>query len=78
MAPVVTGPKRTNKKGGQGQYTFVLDEGGVIASLVDSISLQKLINDHLVFNQNPVFSVIADDGTSTPGKERQSPSHGKF
>ncbi|KAF1950660.1 hypothetical protein CC80DRAFT_482245 [Byssothecium circinans] len=43
MAPVVTGPKRTNKK---------------------------------AFNQNPVFSVLADDGASTPGKERQSPSHG--
>ncbi|KAF1998013.1 hypothetical protein P154DRAFT_524333 [Amniculicola lignicola CBS 123094] len=43
MAPVVTGPKRTNKKG---------------------------------FNQNPVFSVLADDGASTPGKDRQSPSHG--
>ncbi|KAJ4370375.1 hypothetical protein N0V83_004893 [Neocucurbitaria cava] len=44
MAPVVTGPKRTNKK---------------------------------AFNQNPVFSVLADDGASTPGKDRQSPSHGK-
>ncbi|EUC35448.1 hypothetical protein COCCADRAFT_90868 [Bipolaris zeicola 26-R-13] len=43
MAPVVTGPKRTNKKG---------------------------------FNQNPVFSIAADDGTSTPGRDRQSPSHG--
>lgn len=43
MAPVVTGPKRTNKK---------------------------------AFNQNPVFSVLADDGASTPGKDRQSPSHG--
>ncbi|CBX98522.1 hypothetical protein IAQ61_007849 [Plenodomus lingam] len=43
MAPVVTGPKRTNKK---------------------------------AFNQNPVFSVIADDGASTPGRDRQSPSHG--
>ncbi|KAF2740553.1 hypothetical protein EJ04DRAFT_482701 [Polyplosphaeria fusca] len=43
MAPVVTGPKRTNKK---------------------------------AFNQNPVFSVLPDDGASTPGKERQSPSHG--
>ncbi|KAF2015966.1 hypothetical protein BU24DRAFT_492146 [Aaosphaeria arxii CBS 175.79] len=28
------------------------------------------------FNQNPVFSVLADDGASTPGKDRQSPSHG--
>ncbi|KAF2749906.1 ino eighty subunit 1 [Sporormia fimetaria CBS 119925] len=28
------------------------------------------------FNQNPVFSVLADDGTSTPGRDRQSPSHG--
>lgn len=44
MAPVVTGPKRTNKK---------------------------------AFNQNPVFSVVADDGASTPGRDRQSPSHGK-
>ncbi|KAL5114766.1 hypothetical protein ACEQ8H_007328 [Pleosporales sp. CAS-2024a] len=44
MAPVVTGPKRTNKKSG--------------------------------FNQNPVFSVLADDGASTPGRDRQSPSHG--
>lgn len=44
MAPVVTGPKRTNKK---------------------------------AFNQNPVFSVVADDGVSTPGRDRQSPSHGK-
>lgn len=43
MAPVVTGPKRTNKK---------------------------------AFNQNPVFSVLADDGASTPGRDRQSPSHG--
>lgn len=43
MAPVVTGPKRTNKK---------------------------------AFNQNPVFSVIADDGPLTPGRDRQSPSHG--
>ncbi|KAF1965763.1 ino eighty subunit 1 [Bimuria novae-zelandiae CBS 107.79] len=43
MAPVVTGPKRTNKK---------------------------------AFNQNPVFSVVADDGASTPGRDRQSPSHG--
>jgi hypothetical protein len=43
MAPVVTGPKRTNKK---------------------------------VFNQNPVFSVLADDGASTPERGRQSPSHG--
>ncbi|KAF1846028.1 uncharacterized protein K460DRAFT_313073 [Cucurbitaria berberidis CBS 394.84] len=43
MAPIVTGPKRTNKKG---------------------------------FNQNPVFSVLADDGASTPGRDRQSPSHG--
>ncbi|KAL5401356.1 hypothetical protein PMIN03_011585 [Paraphaeosphaeria minitans] len=43
MAPVVTGPKRTNKK---------------------------------AFNQNPVFSVVADDGVSTPGRDRQSPSHG--
>ncbi|KAF1920265.1 hypothetical protein BDU57DRAFT_438414 [Ampelomyces quisqualis] len=42
MAPVVTGPKRTNKK---------------------------------AFNQNPVFSVLADDGASTPGRDRQSPSH---
>ncbi|KAF2683455.1 hypothetical protein K458DRAFT_305466 [Lentithecium fluviatile CBS 122367] len=43
MAPVVTGPKRTNKK---------------------------------AFNQNPVFSVLAEDGASTPGRDRQSPSHG--
>jgi Ino eighty subunit 1 len=43
MAPVVTGPKRTNKK---------------------------------VFTQNPVFSVLADDGASTPERGRQSPSHG--
>ncbi|PVI01362.1 hypothetical protein DM02DRAFT_727986 [Periconia macrospinosa] len=43
MAPIVTGPKRPNKK---------------------------------AFNQNPVFSVLADDGASTPGRERQSPSHG--
>ncbi|KNG49173.1 hypothetical protein TW65_04154 [Stemphylium lycopersici] len=43
MAPVVTGPKRTNKK---------------------------------AFNQNPVFSIAADDGASTPGRDRQSPSHG--
>jgi Ino eighty subunit 1 len=28
------------------------------------------------FNQNPVFSVLADDGASTPGRDRQSPSHG--
>ncbi|KAF2876516.1 hypothetical protein BDV95DRAFT_560955 [Massariosphaeria phaeospora] len=42
MAPVVTGPKRTNKK---------------------------------AFNQNPVFSVLADEGVSTPGRDRQSPSH---
>lgn len=26
------------------------------------------------FNQNPVFSVLADDGASTPGRDRQSPS----
>ncbi|KAF3041441.1 hypothetical protein E8E11_007821 [Didymella keratinophila] len=43
MAPVVTGPKRTNKK---------------------------------VFNQNPVFSVVADDGASTPGRDRQSTPNG--
>ncbi|KAF2133993.1 hypothetical protein P153DRAFT_363018 [Dothidotthia symphoricarpi CBS 119687] len=43
MAPVVTGPKRTNKK---------------------------------AFNQNPVFSVLTDDGASTPARDRQSPSHG--
>lgn len=42
MAPVVTGPKRTNKK---------------------------------AFNQNPVFSVLEHDGASTPGRDRQSPSH---
>ncbi|KAF2499417.1 hypothetical protein BU16DRAFT_523897 [Lophium mytilinum] len=28
------------------------------------------------FNQNPVFSVLADDGASTPGRDHQSPSHG--
>ncbi|KAF2280881.1 ino eighty subunit 1 [Westerdykella ornata] len=43
MAPVVTGPKRSGKRG---------------------------------FTQNPVFSVLADDGATTPGKDRQSPSHG--
>ncbi|KAF2206047.1 hypothetical protein GQ43DRAFT_436472 [Delitschia confertaspora ATCC 74209] len=43
MAPVVTGPKRTNKK---------------------------------AFNQNPVFSVVHEDGASNSGRERQSPSHG--
>ncbi|KAF1941415.1 hypothetical protein EJ02DRAFT_404687 [Clathrospora elynae] len=45
MAPVVTGPKRTNKKG---------------------------------FNQNPVFSIAADDGASsasTPGRDQ---SRGKL
>ncbi|CAI6341765.1 unnamed protein product [Periconia digitata] len=41
MAPIVTGPKRPNKK---------------------------------AFNQNPVFSVLAEDGSSTPGRDRQSPS----
>jgi Ino eighty subunit 1 len=30
------------------------------------------------FNQNPVFSIAADDGASTPGRDRQSPSHGKI
>jgi Ino eighty subunit 1 len=29
------------------------------------------------FNQNPVFSVVADEGASTPGRDRQSPSHGR-
>lgn len=34
-------------------------------------------NTKKAFNQNPVFSVLADDGASTPGRDRQSPSHGK-
>lgn len=33
-------------------------------------------NNITAFNQNPVFSVLADDGASTPGRDRQSPSHG--
>lgn len=32
----------------------------------------------IAFNQNPVFSVLADDGASTPGRDRQSPSHGNY
>jgi Ino eighty subunit 1 len=35
-------------------------------------------NLEAAFNQNPVFSVLADDGASTPGRDRQSPSHGTF
>ena len=31
----------------------------------------------LGFNQNPVFSIANDDGASTPGRDRQSPSHGR-
>lgn len=61
MAPVVTGPKRTNKKG-----KFHSPHFGLESDLSEA------------FNQNPVFSVLADDGASTPGRERQSPSHGKI
>ncbi|KAF2109116.1 hypothetical protein BDV96DRAFT_616091 [Lophiotrema nucula] len=65
MAPVVTGPKRTNKKG----------ECALPATR--SCEPKWPSNKPTVFNQNPVFSVVADDGASTPSKERnQSPSHG--
>ncbi len=63
MAPVVTGPKRTNKKGELGLVTY--------------LSHDHVFNIAIAFNQNPVFSVLAEDGASTPGRERQSPSHGK-
>jgi Ino eighty subunit 1 len=59
---VVTGPKRTNKKG---QSAFLLG------------AIQQSPDNAPAFNQNPVFSVAADDGASTPGRDRQSPSHGK-
>jgi Ino eighty subunit 1 len=68
MAPVVTGPKRTNKKG---EYCF----SRVPKLRQDSAPI--IPNISLGFNQNPVFSIAADDGASTPGRDRQSPSHGK-
>lgn len=111
MAPVVTGPKRTNKKG---EYIYKLSlspkENPIAAVLtgphwsdrlyipsfertcktltglagkVSELSLSSSLHLPLLctneremsaFNQNPVFSVLADDGASTPGRDRQSPS----
>ena len=111
MAPVVTGPKRTNKKG---EYIYRLSlspkenpistvltgphwsdrlhipssertckTSAGLAGKVSKLSLSSFLHLPLLctneremsaFNQNPVFSVLADDGASTPSRDRQSPS----
>lgn len=127
MAPVVTGPKRSSKKGEFSLYFMSTKRSNAMLSTfffpsmlekaksfdvrtksyVDWKDRRKsklnsphssdlpspagplhfsrfrfptptLSNTAPAFNQNPVFSVLADDGASTPGRDRQSPSHGKI